>query len=86
MAETSSVLEIVANQAKVDVATLTPESNLEALGLQSIDMVELVFAIEDKFDIEIPFTPSQQSSVGVTFQTVGDIIAAVERLVAEQHP
>ena len=85
MADANAILEIVAKQAKVDQATLKPETKLSDLDLQSIDIVELVFAIEEKFDIEIPYAPSEQHTAGISFQTIGDVIAAVDKLVAEQH-
>jgi acyl carrier protein len=86
MIDSNGILEIVAKQAKADLATLKPEMKLSELDLQSIDIVELVFAIEEKFDIEIPYAPSDQNTAGISFQTIGDIIAAVDKLVAEQHP
>ncbi|HEY0282685.1 MAG TPA: phosphopantetheine-binding protein [Rhizomicrobium sp.] len=79
------VIEIVAKQAKVDGATLTLDTHLSELNLQSIDIVELVFAIEEKFDIEVPYSPSDMNTAGISFDTVGDIIDAVERMTAEQH-
>ncbi len=86
MINPSDIIEIIAKQAKADPATLKRETRLTELDLQSIDIVELVFAIEEKFDIEVPYSPSDQNSAGISFQTVGDIIDAVDRLVSEQHP
>jgi len=87
MANTESdVIEIVAKQAKADSATLKRETRLADLNLQSIDIVELIFAVEDKFDISVPYSPNDLDSAGLSFDTVGDLIAAVERLTAEQHP
>jgi acyl carrier protein len=85
MGNESDILEIIANQAKVESGTLKRETKLSELNLQSIDIVELVFALEDKFDISVPYSPSDLSSAGVSFDTVGDVIDAVERLKAEQH-
>ena len=86
MINEKDILEIVAKQAKADAATLTRDTRLADLDLQSIDIVELVFAIEEKFDIEVPYAPSDQNSAGISFQTVGEIIDAVDGLVAKQHP
>jgi acyl carrier protein len=82
----SDVLEIIAAQAKVDTSTLGRDTKLSELNLQSIDIVELVFSLEDKFDIAVPYTPSDLNSAGVSFDTVGDVVDAVKRLDAEQHP
>ncbi|BAY75855.1 MAG: acyl carrier protein [Nostoc sp. ChiSLP01] len=50
------VKKIVAEQLSVDdAATIKPESTfMEDLGADSLDTVELVMALEEEFDIEIP--------------------------------
>jgi len=86
MSSEQDVFEIVAKQAKTDAAALTRTTKLSDLNLQSIDVVELVFAIEEKFDIEVPYSPSDQNTAGISFQSVGEIVDAVNKLIAEQHP
>jgi len=86
MIDEKDIFEIVAKQAKVDASALTADVLLTDLDLQSIDVVELVFAIEEKFDIQVPYSPSDQDSAGISFKSVGEIIVAVNKLVAEQHP
>lgn len=86
MISESDIMEIVAKQAKVKASGLKRETLLADLDLQSIDVVELVFAVEEKFDIEVPYAPGEQNSAGISFRSIGDIITAVEKLVAEQHP
>jgi acyl carrier protein len=81
----NDIIEIVAKQAKVDSATLKADTRLSELDLQSIDIIELIFAIEDKFDIEVPYSPNDLNSSGISFETIGDLVRAVERLNAEQH-
>ncbi len=49
------VKKIVAEQLSVDADTVTPQSNFaNDLGADSLDTVELVMALEEEFDIEIP--------------------------------
>ncbi len=49
------VKKIVADQLSVDAATINPQSNFaNDLGADSLDTVELVMALEEEFDIEIP--------------------------------
>jgi acyl carrier protein len=86
MVREQDVFEIVAKQAKTEADKLTRETKLAELDLQSIDVVELVFAIEEKFDIEVPYAPGDQNAAGISFQSVGDIVDAVSKLTAEQHP
>lgn len=86
MVNENDVMEIVAKQAKVEAVTLKRETSLADLNLQSIDIVELVFAIEEKFDIEVPYAPSDQNTAGISFKTIGEVVDAVKGLVAKQHP
>ena len=85
MIDTKTIFEIVAKQAKTEPAALRRDTKLSDLDLQSIDVVELIFAVEEEFDIEVPYSPSDQNTAGISFATVGDIIDAVDKLVAEQH-
>ena len=81
----SDIFDIVATQAKIDRATLPRDTKLSELDLQSIDIIELIFAIEDKFDISVPYSPNDLNSAGISFEVVGNLIDAVERLTAQQH-
>lgn len=45
------VLEVVSKEASLEPATLTPEATLESLGIASIDVVSIVFALEDRFGL-----------------------------------
>jgi len=51
---------------------------LDELGLDSMQVVELIFDIEEKFDIQIPLN----ANMDIESKTVGDLIQAVDRLVA----
>ena len=47
--------EIIADQLNVDAATITPESRFkDDLGADSLDLFELVMALEDEYSVEIP--------------------------------
>ena len=51
----SKVKEIIAKELEVDVKQLTPDAKfIEDLGADSLDIVELVMAFEEAFEIEIP--------------------------------
>ena len=76
------VLDIIAKQAKVDRALLTRSTSLAELNVQSLDLVEIIFALEDKFDIEVPYNANDPSSAGVSFQNVGDVIDGIGKLIA----
>ena len=51
---------------------------LDTLGLDSLQVVELTFVIEEKFDVEIPFN----ANFDIEAKTVADLIQTVEGLVA----
>jgi len=67
------VRSIVAEQLSVDAGEVKPESNFQNdLGADSLDTVELVMALEESFDIEIP----DEAAEGIT--TVGDAVKYIE--------
>ena len=49
------IVEIIANQLGIDQTDITPDANVvDDLGADSLDVVELIMALEDEFDLEIP--------------------------------
>ena len=67
------VRSIVTEQLSVDAAEVKPESNFQNdLGADSLDTVELVMALEEAFDIEIP----DEAAEGIA--TVGDAVKYIE--------
>jgi len=57
---------------------LRPEATIESLGLDSLDRIEFMFALEKEFDIKIPDRE-------VTLNTMQDMIDVIDRLVVEQR-
>ncbi|WP_179379636.1 acyl carrier protein [Jannaschia marina] len=80
------VHEIVAEQAMIDTDDVTDASVPADLGIDSMGLVEAIFAIEEAFDIQVPFNANEPAASDFDYSSVGAIVAAVERLVAEQHP
>jgi len=76
---TDEILDIVAQKALIDRSKLSPEVKLTDLNVSSLDMVEVVFALEDRFEIQLPFNANTSSG---EVQTVGDVIAMVEKQLA----
>jgi acyl carrier protein len=77
------VIAIIAEQAVLDVDQVSPEMRLDELGIDSLGLVESVFAIEEAFDISVPFNANAPEQSGFDMTTVASIIAAVEDLVAQ---
>ena len=78
------VLEVIAKQAKTDPAKVTRETELADLNLESLDTIELIFALEEKFNIEIPYNANEASPAVVKLMPAVDVIDAVAKLVKEQ--
>jgi acyl carrier protein len=84
MAQTvkDQVVAIIAEQAVLDPADISLDSTLESLGIDSLGLVESIFAIEEAFDISVPFNANDPSESDFDISTVASIVAAVEALVA----
>ncbi|MDR9427190.1 MAG: acyl carrier protein [Salibaculum sp.] len=78
------VIAIIAEQAMLAPSDVTPQSTLEDLGIDSLGLVESIFAIEETFDISVPFNANEPAASDFDISSVSAIIAAVERLLAEQ--
>lgn len=76
------VREIIAEQAMLDVAQVTDQSGPADLGIDSLGLVETIFALEEEFDITIPFNANEPESSDFDISSMGSIITAVEELVA----
>lgn len=77
----SQVIAILAAQALRAPETITPGDRLEALGIDSLGMVEIIFAIEETFEVSVPFNANEPGAGGVDLSSVGAVIAAVRGLV-----
>ncbi len=74
------VRKVTARLLNVDPADVKPESQfVRDLGAESIQSIELVAAFEEEFDIEM----DQDEALSV--QTVGDAVAFIEKVIAQQH-
>ncbi|MGB3316515.1 MAG: acyl carrier protein [Albidovulum sp.] len=78
------VIAIIAEQAVLDVDQVGPEMRLDELGVDSLGLVESIFAIEESFDITVPFNANEPGKSGFDMTSVGSVIAAVEELIAAQ--
>ena len=79
MSVLSDVKDIIAKQIGVPADQLSPDSKLEAIGVESLDIIEIVFALETKYDIAIPFNANE--SAALAFETIGQVAEAVSKVV-----
>ena len=80
----TKVIDIIAEQAILDPGDVTLESTLDSLGIDSMGLVESIFAIEEAFDIQIPFNANDPSNSEFNISSVSSIISGIEKLVAEK--
>lgn len=78
------VIRIIAEQAVIEPSDVKMNATLEDLGIDSLGLVEAIFAIEEAFDISVPFNANEPEKSDFDISSVAAIIAAVELLVAEQ--
>jgi len=76
------VLEIIAEQAVVPVSEIESDATPASLGLDSLGLVEAVFAIEETFDVEVPFNASAAEMDGFDNSSIAAIVLGVEALVS----
>jgi acyl carrier protein len=76
----NEVMEIIAARIRTGDRKVRLSDSLDALGLESLDVLEIAFDLEQRFDIDIPFNANTKFE----FDTVGALVRAIERLVAEK--
>lgn len=86
MAETvqDKIIAIIAEQAVLEVSDVALTSTLDDLGIDSLGLVESIFAIEEAFDISVPFNANEPDASEFDISSVAAIVTAVEGLVADQ--
>ncbi len=68
------IRQLLIDKFDVDADAIAPEATLESLGLDSLTMVELMFDISEKYDIEIPTDK-------LDFKTLGEAVALIDETV-----
>jgi acyl carrier protein len=83
---TEEVRQVIAKALKIPVENVKPEARLDEIGAESLDVIEIVFELEEKFGIDIPFEANQAGKAGhgqsaLPFETIGEVVIAVKKLV-----
>lgn len=78
------VIAIIAEQAVLEPSDVTLDSSLADLGIDSLGLVESIFAIEEAFDITIPFNANAPDAGDFDISSVAAIVAGIEKLISEQ--
>ena len=72
MATIDTIAGVLESNLDIDPATVTPEATFESLGIDSLDMVELICDLEARCDIQLGYPENLNS--------VGDIVEYIESL------
>lgn len=75
------IKEIISKEVSIDPSEIKPESTLEDLKIESIDLVQIMFTIEEEFDIYLA-----EEEIGFDVKNVGQVVQAVEKLIAAKSP
>lgn len=72
------IRQVLVDKFEVNADAITPEATFESLGLDSLTMVELMFDISDKYEIEIP-------TDRLDFKTLGEAVALIDETLLAKN-
>lgn len=81
----NKIIEIIAEQAVLDPSEVSIDMTIEELGLDSLGLVEAVFAIEENFEISVPFNANDPAASEFDISSVKSMIDAVQDLIKAQN-
>lgn len=76
----TKIVEILKKNMKDPPETITLDTKLSDLEIESLDLAVIVFDIEDSFGIEIPYNANEEVE---DFATVGSVVERVKSLISE---
>ena len=76
----TKIIEILRKNMKEPSKTITLETPLSDLEIESLDLAVIVFDIEDTFGIEIPYNANEEVEA---FATVGSVVDRVKSIISE---
>jgi len=74
------IIEVIAAEGMVDRTKVTPDATIESLDLKSVDIVMILTALEEKFNVYIPMDGSLQDA-----KTVEALIGAIAEYVMKER-
>lgn len=75
------ILDVIASSVKADPATLTPATTLDSLNIASLDMVDILFEMEERYNVYIPMGDELSQVI-----YLGDLIAVLAGLIEQGEP
>ncbi len=87
------VRQVISTTLKIPIDELTPQTRLDDIGAASLDVLEIVFELEEKFGISIPLRADEAApgkakgeAAGLEFETIGEVANAVKALIDAKAP
>ena len=77
----NELLELFAQAFRIDRASVSRDQGLAELGVTSLDLVEAIFLVEDRFGVTIPFNANGPDRASPDFLTVGSLLELIVSLV-----
>jgi acyl carrier protein len=76
----TKILKVISERTRNLGREVQLSDTLDSLGLESLDVLEIAFELEQEFGIDIPFNANSK----LEYDTVGALVTAVEGLIAEK--
>ncbi len=73
---TARVCRVIANTQKLPLDSVTPEKTFEELKIDSLDGINILFAIEGEFNIDIPDDAARE------IRSIKEMVEGIEKLLA----
>jgi acyl carrier protein len=77
---TADVIAIIGKKLPPDKRNLQMTDRLDEIGVDSLMAVEMIFDLEEKFDIQIPFNANDAK---LEFETVGEVVEAIKKITGQ---
>ena len=81
MSVADDIVQMITARTTHTGGTIDLSESLDNLGLDSMEVISLIFDIEEKFDIQIPVN----ANMDIESKTLADLIQAVDQLVAAKQ-
>ena len=78
----AEVVRILGDKFQVEAANLRPDTTLESLGLDSLTLMEFVFAVEDQYSVRVPEDKLDPRQSGITLEHLVQLLDDERRKAA----
>lgn len=75
---TARAIDIIASYSNLDAAQITRDTELDLIGINSLELTEVVMDLEDHYGVQIDLNASEAWD---SLKTVGDVVETIEKLV-----